>query len=186
MPILGILASSTRVAAGDFESIATTSLSSSASSVEFTSIGAGYSHLQLRLTTRNTIGNLGEYSPVQIQFNSDTGTNYSYHYLTGNGSTVGKGAGTSKTIIWSALVGAGNTASAFNAGVIDILDYANTNKYKTVRTLSGIDNNGSGELFYTSGLWMSTSAITSIKLTLPSSGNFTSNSHFALYGIKSA
>jgi hypothetical protein len=27
---------------------------------------------------------------------------------------------------------------------LDILDYANTNKYKTVRSLSGLDTNGAG------------------------------------------
>jgi predicted patatin/cPLA2 family phospholipase len=76
-------------------------------------------------------------------------------------------------------------ANIFGAGVIDILDYANTNKYKTVRALSGHDNNGSGYVNFESGLWMSTSAITSIKLF--TAGNvYAQYTQFALYGIKGA
>jgi hypothetical protein len=42
-----------------------------------------------------------------------------------------------------------------------------------------------GEAFFMSSLWMSTSAITSIKL-YPNTGNWAQYSHFALYGIKGA
>ena len=74
-------------------------------------------------------------------------------------------------------------ASTFTAGVIDILDYANTNKYKTLRTLNGGDANGSGNIQIESGSWRNTAAITSITLTHNGSG-FTQYSSFALYGIK--
>jgi hypothetical protein len=63
-----------------------------------------------------------------------------------------------------------------------ILDYANTNKYKTLRGLSGADNNGSGEIRFWSGLWQSTNAITSIKF-FGNNGNWQQYSHFALYGV---
>jgi hypothetical protein len=65
------------------------------------------------------------------------------------------------------------------------LDYTNTNKNKVYRTLGGFDANGSGEQGLFSGLWMSTSAITSIDL-ITNSGSWTSSSSFALYGIKGA
>jgi len=69
--------------------------------------------------------------------------------------------------------------------VIDILDYANANKYKTIRSLSGTDyNNSNGRLFYSSGNWRSTSAVTTITLTNDSGTNFTQYSSFALYGVK--
>jgi hypothetical protein len=74
-------------------------------------------------------------------------------------------------------------SSVFAANVIDILDYANTNKYKTTRSFSGADNNGSGFVQFMSGLWMNTAAITSITI-LPNSDNFAQYSSFALYGIK--
>jgi hypothetical protein len=68
--------------------------------------------------------------------------------------------------------------------VVDILDYANTNKYKTTRNLMGFDYNGSGTIRSISGLWMSTSAINSITLTTGTSSNWQGDTQFALYGIK--
>jgi hypothetical protein len=63
-----------------------------------------------------------------------------------------------------------------------VLDYGNTNKNKTVKTLAGYDGNGSGEIWFTSTLWNNTNAITS--MTISSNFNFTQYSSFALYGIK--
>jgi hypothetical protein len=66
------------------------------------------------------------------------------------------------------------------------LDYANTNKYKTTRSIGGNDNNGSGFVSLISGLWLSTSAISNIEI-IPLNGTlWTQYSHFALYGIKGA
>jgi hypothetical protein len=78
-----------------------------------------------------------------------------------------------------------NTAAAnvFGAGIIDLLDYADTNKFKTLRALSGTDNNGSGHIIFGSGLYQETTAISSV--TLEANGvNWLTGSHFALYGIK--
>jgi hypothetical protein len=123
---------------------------------------------------------------LSIQFNSDTGSNYARHYLYGDGSSPYAGASTSQT---SANIGAQGAAlsgsNVFGVGVIDILDYTSTNKYKTVRCLSGDDRNGSGDIQLSSGLWMSTSAISSITLLAQTgSANFAQYSSFALYGIK--
>jgi hypothetical protein len=119
-----------------------------------------------------------------MTFNSDTGSNYSDHYLYGNGSSAASGSGTNATKIrlWD-YYGNGGTANIYGAGLVDILDYDNTNKFKTSRNLAGYDANGSGEIFLSSGLWRNTNAITSITLTAES-GNYTQYSSFALYGIK--
>ena len=174
------------VAAGpSFESIQTVSLSAgSASSVEFTSIPATYKHLQIRAigqSTRN-IGTMDFY----IQVNSDTGTNYSFHQVIGNGTAVSSAVGASQTKIQinNAITNSTNT-SIFSAVFIDVLDYANTNKYKTFRSLSGRDINSAGQANLGSGLWQSTSAITSLKFT-PETFDWSQYSHFALYGIKGA
>jgi hypothetical protein len=181
-----MLAGNTAFALTYFESIATVSVGSGgAANVEFTSIPATFTHLQIRYTCRSTAASVGQYDPVLIRFNSDTATNYSYHYLTGTGSAVNVSGGANSSSIFGGLFGYGNTNSAFNAAVTDILDYTNTSKYKTVRTLSGVDNNGSGEVFFDSGSWRNTNAITQI-LLYPPSGNFTEYSSFALYGIKGA
>jgi len=189
--IPGIIASSRAVAAGDYESIATVTIGAGgAASAEFTGIAADWTHLQIRLVARNTASSTtGGYV---IQFNSDTTIgNYYNHGL------YGSGGGSSAYVFAYALDGnyyagigltAGATAAAniFGSGVIDILDYRNTNKFKTVRNLCGADANGSGQIRISSGFWQSTSAITSIKL-VPTSGNsFSEHSKFALYGIKAA
>ena len=59
-------------------------------------------------------------------------------------------------------------------------DYTNSNKYKTTRSLSGQDQNSSGEVFFWSGLFNSTDAISSITLL----NSYAQYSSFALYGVK--
>ena len=76
-----------------------------------------------------------------------------------------------------------STTSMIAANIIDLLDYSNTNKYKTLRVLAGYDTNGAGVVLLGSGLWMNTNAISSIAIT-PYSGTFTQYTQFALYGIK--
>ena len=165
-------------AAGDYESIATVTVGSGgAANVEFTSIPSTYTHLQVRFMGRSTGA-----PDTKMQFNGDTTTtNYRTHTVYGDGSSTA-----AASFANTAYIGYIATAtSTFGVGVADILDYANTNKYKTTRSLAGYDANGSGYAILYSNLWMSTSAVTSIKI-YPDSGNFAQYSHFALYGIKSA
>ncbi len=183
MPILGIIASSFPAATTDYESIATTTVGSGgAADVTFSSIPGTFTHLQIRGLARST----GSGSNMLMQLNSDTGSNYSLHALFGDGASAGADAiiNTTRVIIgWVPQTAA--TASVFGGSVTDILDYANTNKYKTSRSLHGADLNGSGLSQFTSGLWQSTSAITSVKIFM-NTGNLAEYSHFALYGIKGA
>ena len=181
MPILGILASSKlTAAAGDYESIATVTVGSGgAANVEFTSIGTDWTHLQLRYIVRSASDDIMVFS-----VNNDGGNNYAIHGLFGNGSSASAFATTSYS--FGSIGITEGAASCFAAGVCDILDYRNTNKYKTFRSLNGREDNSAGRIELRSSLWMSTSAITSLKLTLDSNGNFQQYSHFALYGCKSA
>jgi hypothetical protein len=183
-PILGIWASQNypRVT-NSYESISTVTVGAGGSStISFTSIPGTYKHLQIRYISRGSIS--ATFTNVNVRFNSDTGNNYRTHWLDGDGSTAkGEDSGTSNLIYLGVGTGANASASVFGAGVFDFLDYANTNKYKTCRSLAGEDNNGSGFVGLISGLWMSTSAITSIDIT-PNSGTISQYSQFALYGIK--
>jgi hypothetical protein len=182
---LGIFASANQSAAAtSFESIATVTVGSGgSSSISFTSISGTYAHLQLRIIA-NLSGST-TYDDSLLSFNSDTATNYAWHRVSGNGSTASANAGAS--VAQARVFPLGNdNSSAFNTAVIDILDYANTNKYKTIRSLYGYDANGVGEVGLRSSLWMNTNAVTSITITPPSTRTFTQYSHFALYGIKSA
>ena len=168
-----------------FDSISTVTLSSTQSSVTISSIPSTYTHLQLRYSgLSNSMGT------QFMEINGDTNTNnYRTHYLRGSGSTLEGGYLTGR----AAILG-GGFAGQFSTtypmvGVIDILDYTNTAKYKVVRALHGTDTNGTGyngESEITSGLWLSGSPITQLKFYLDGGNNFTANSKWALYGIKVA
>ncbi len=179
-PILGIIASQNypRIT-NSYESIATVTLGSAQSTVTFSSIPSTYKHLQIRCISKNTSA---DYT-IRAQFNGDTGSNYSQHGLTGNGSSTSVYATAPDTNVPFG-VSAGTATSVFNAAVIDILDASSTTKYKTTRALFGWDANGSGSVGLLSGSWRSTSAITSIVLS-SFTGNFAQHSTYALYGIKS-
>jgi hypothetical protein len=172
----------------DYESIATVTVGSGgAANVEFTSIPATYTHLQIRMIAKNSSTSSG-YDFVNMQFNSDTGSNYNSHYLegTGSGSPISGGVANSVSIYAGDCARSNASyANMFAVSIIDILDYANTNKYTTVRTLAGLDYNGSGGVDFQSGAWRNTNAVTSIKFSV-SGVDIAQHSHFALYGIKGA
>jgi hypothetical protein len=189
-PILGTLASQfSGKSFSSFESIQTATVGAGgASNIEFTSIPATYTHLQIRGIAQETRATYG-ISDGNMQFNSDTGTNYSRHNIQGTGSAVVANGDANLTFITLAdgMWGT-STGGSFGVSIVDILDYANTNKYKTVRVLSGVDFNGTlagygGYVGILSGNWRNTNAITSIKINAQT-GNFTQYSSFALYGIK--
>lgn len=165
--------------AGAYESIATTTVGAGgASSISFSSIPSTYTHLQLR-----GIFNSATQPQALLRFNSDSGSNYSYHQIEGNGSSAVAGAGTSTTSIIHFINGIESTTTAGNAFIVDVLNYSNTTTYKTTRALTGCDKNGSGQMFLVSGNWRSTSAITDISITT-NAGTFAQYTQVALYGIK--
>jgi hypothetical protein len=156
-----------------YESIASATPSGTGT-VTFSSIPGTYKSLQIRCNIVYSSTSL-----VRFQYNSDTGSNYARHILYGDGSVAGADASASYTS--NAIIYVGGSTGT-NVGIVDIHDYASTTKYKTSRTFSGNDNNGSGYITLMSGLWMSTSAVTSIDILC--SSNFLSGTTFALYGIK--
>jgi len=158
---------------GAFDALATVTLTSAAS-VTFAGIPNTYKHLQIRGLSNVT-------SWIQLQLNGTTGNNYSYHEIRGNGASASaSGGGTGDALM---ALGAGSTYPT--AFITDILDYTNTNKLKTVRTLYGSDQNGSGNVGLTSNLYITnTNAITSITLYAYSLGNLPVGTTISLYGVK--
>ena len=165
---------------GSFESIATTTLGSTSASVTLSSIPSTYTHLQIRVLGSMSASGSDD---LCLRFNSDTGSNYATHYLVGNGSTASAGSYTSATFTRAGANSMPTATNTYGVAIIDLLDYANTSKYKTMRALTGNDTNGAGYVALGSGLWQSTSAINSITL-YPFASTFTANSQFALYGVK--
>lgn len=169
--------------------LATTTLTTTTATVTFSSIPQAYEHLQIRIWGYNTSGSD---RTLWLQFNSDSGSNYRNHWLSGNGSAASAGADSAATVGILPL-NANSSQTGFNGDstkasvvIMDILDYTNTNKYTTVRTLGGWDGNGGGYAYLASGLWMNTAAISTLYFQLPYSTNFGTNTTFALYGIKRA
>lgn len=185
-------------AAGDFESIATVTVGlGGASSIDFTSIPSTYKHLQIRAIHRITTSTFytGDCFMRVGNGSIDSGSNYANHQLYGDGASVSANGGGSRTSVlgYGAYnsVGSLGYANTFAATIVDILDYANTSKYKTMRFFGGREMNSSntdGRVFLESGLWMNTSAISNISFYAldggGSSSNFSQYSSFALYGIK--
>ena len=192
-PMLGIMASSisgSKAVTNSYESIATVTVGSGgASTVDFTSIPSTYKHLQIRGIGRSLNGSNN--ASLGVRFNSDSGNNYPFHQIFGDGSSAGATGGAANDGYGTALQGpissSNSLSSTFASVLIDILDYANTNKYKTLRGLAGFDYNGSGQITLRSSMWMSTSATTSLSLFTYNSGaaqGFAQYTSFALYGIK--
>lgn len=184
MPILGIIASAFRSAAGPqgaYDALATITVGSTAvSSVTFSGIPTGYKHLQIRYIVKNS----SDANQTAMRFNSDTASNYFWHILSGNGSTPSATDYPSQSYIGLPRTAAPGATSVFYAGVADILDYGSVVKNKTVRGLGGGDTNGGGHVDFTSGAWNNSStAVNTIQL-YSLAGNLTQYSQFALYGIK--
>ena len=165
--------------------IATVTVGTSQSTITFSSIPQNYEHLQLRWIARSDRAQTQDF--VDIRLNSDTGANYSAHLLYGDGAAASAAAYVSNTSVGLIFMpAASSTASVFSVGVMDILDYTNTNKYTTTRTLGGADINGSGRIVLGSGVWMNTAAVTTLTIITDNASTFTQYSSFVLYGIKRA
>jgi hypothetical protein len=174
--------------AGAFESIASASGTGSSGTITFSSIPSTYQHLQIRGIARTTTGNNLEW--LNMRFNSDTSSAYDNHYLSGDGSSASATSFINASYIEPALAAASSSPSnTLNAFIIDIHDYASTSKNKTTRSITGIERNQGdtdSRIHLLSGLWRNTNAISSITLFTRNSGNFTTQTQIALYGIKGA
>ena len=161
-----------------FDSLGSVLLSSTASSISFSSIPQTYTHLQIRMFAVYT----GSVGSGYIAFNGDNASgNYSYHAVGGDGTSPGTATLSSQN--QGKFTGfAGTSPAAVNNSIIDIFDYTNTSKYKTARTIYCWDANGTGYVEFGSTNWRSTSAITSIVLT--PANTFTTYTTVSLYGIK--
>jgi len=163
---------------------------SGSSTITIANIPQTYSSLYLTLMGSTQATGGSGYTPFYIYFNADvTAANYRSHALQADGSSAssfsvsGSGAG----IRILDLVNSTVTSNA-QPVIIDIYDYANTNKNKSIKLISGHNTNGAAvtypqTLFLVGGIWESNSAITS--LTITSSGsNFSIGTVASLYGVK--
>lgn len=157
-------------------------LSGSQASVTFSNIPQNYQTLYIKTSTRLDQAS----TSMGMRFNNDSGTNYSYRRLYGNGSTVASGQATGQTTLYVCdSTGTDMTASTFSN--IDILVPAYNLSLNKIVSAEGVTENNA-TLSYSplsSTLWNSTAAISSITILMWSAGagNFVSGSTFSLYGI---
>lgn len=164
-----------------YEPIATTTLGSSQASVTFSSIPSTYTDLIFVAWTKPYTSSEGS---IKLNYNSDTGSNYSYTLLTADPSTVSAAASANTT---SVAISSGNALNNPRQPIYitHIFNYANTSVYKTsiTRTSEG------GSASYVDAwvnTWRSTSAITSITVNVTYIFNIGAGSTFTLYGVKAA
>ena len=162
--------------------IATTTLGSAANSVTFSSIPSTYQDLVLVINYGQTSGANG----FSVQFNGDTGTNYSGTTINGNGSSASSSRYTSANCV-DIAENLGSTTLGASTIIAHFMNYANTSTYKTVLSRGA---NAATVTQALVGLWRNTSAINQMIISL--GGAFTSTptalagSTFTLYGIASA
>lgn len=154
----------------------------------FSSIPQTFTHLQVRGFIRTTNASV-EDTIYAYNFNNNGGsTGSAYHLITGNGSTViASGATSSFSSVLGYAPGANANSNVYGSFILDIFDYTNTNKNKTLRTIGGYDNNGSGSVSLFSNLPLTlpgTAAVTSLSILC--NGNITADSRFDLYGISTS
>ena len=151
-------------------------LTTDQAAVTFSSLGS-YQHLQLRGVVRGSSGGLA----AAARFNGVSTSSYFGHIFRGNGATASGGNSLSRNNL---LLHDDHTNTTYSAlFVCDILDYRSTTKIKTIRSIYGYDNNGSGQVGMWTGNNNSTSAITSITLIDAIGGNLKAGSQFSLYGV---
>jgi hypothetical protein len=182
---LGLLSQGGGASGGNALTLISTAYGTGSSgTITFSSIPSTFKHLQLRVagrnTTTDTTGNM-----YLVQLNSDTtAANYKSHRLFGSGTSVSS----DESSAWSGIsfgytTSGSSTASAHSAYIMDIMDYSLTTKNKTTRTLGGFYVTDYKQVSLTSGVWLNTSAVTSLTIETYGTDNFTSTSRFSLYGV---
>jgi len=165
-----------------FESIASATGTGASGTITFSSIPATYVALQIRGIVRCDSAFVAQ-GKIQITANGDSSALYAWHALEKTVTTNG----INQTYIQAAESGfpfAGHQTDYFGSIILDINNYASTTQNKTFRMFNGfVIPSDAAYVSISSGLYRSTSALTSITLT-SSSGNWTNKTQFALYGIK--
>lgn len=170
-------------AGSTYTPIATTTLGSATSSYTFSSIAQTYTDLILIATLKSASAS----NALLLRVGNgsiDTGANYSYTNLIGNGSTATSGRQSASTSI---VLSQGNQfmpTNLQNVYTMHFQNYSNTTSYKTALIRSSVIESASGFASSTVGLWRSTSAINQIQVS--NVDNLQIGCTLTLYGIAAA
>jgi hypothetical protein len=175
-----------RSAVGSMEALASFEVTAATSSITFNNLPQNYTNLEIRIVGKSTRANTSG-STIFTTVNGDTGaTNYRGHYLVADQTNVASSGYLSQDAgyyLYTGLAMGANSTSQVTANVMTIFDYANTNKYKTSRTILGENANTTGYNGIYDCLWMNTAAISTLSFIILSY-TWAIGSKISLYGIK--
>lgn len=164
--------------------IASATLLSAGGTVIFDNIPQNYTHLQVRITAKN-VATSGAFDYSWMILNG--ASSYGYHRLFTDGSSASSAGDSNAGVAYYAEfpTSASGYSNMFGSCIVDILDYTNTSKNKTIKSVYGHDQNGLGRTGIYSGFGISTTAVTYVQFNA-NSYNFAAGSRFDLYGISSS
>ena len=108
----------------------------------------------------------------------DTGSNYSWTWLAGNGGTAQSARASNNSKLYYSAIS--TIQNAVQQVTWNFNNYSNTTTYKTVLWR---ESDASTETAATVGLWRSTAAINTIEISLDASRTYSAGTTFNLYGI---
>jgi hypothetical protein len=161
--------------AATYTPIASITLGAATDSVTFSSIPQTYTDLVLITNCRITSGT----NYIRLNYNYDTGSNYSRTVISGNGSTASSFRVTNEVTNFPNNFELTTAANTFDTIIINIMNYSNTTTNKTILSRGTATGLGTSNNV---GLWRNTAAISTIAITTTGS-TFTLGSTFNLYGI---
>jgi hypothetical protein len=161
-----------------YEPIATNTVGTATTTVTFSSIPQTYTDIVVASSIQVS-GNVN----VFMTFNSDTGANYSFTLLQGDGTSASSSRATSQNRIQlDSVAFPPFSGSSFAPGLVHLNNYSNSTTYKTALIRA---NNAAAGVSLFSGLWRNTAAITTVTF-VAGAVNFAVGTTFTLYGIKAA
>ena len=170
--------------AATYTPIASITLGADAASVTFSSIPQTYTDLILvsnvTAASANTL-----YCRVGTGGSVDSGTNYSFSYINGNGTSAvsGRASNSSNGFLCGAAVVGLPTGSSQAISILQINNYSNTTTNKISLSRYSF---GSGDVELSTTLWRNTGAINILQIAVLAAANIKAGSTFTLYGIKAA
>lgn len=183
--LLGILnAQAAGGAAGAYDLLETVNITTTGvTTITLTGLGSysNYKHLQIRAVAQKQ--ETGTNDSFRFYCNNDTGSNYAWHRLEGNGSSVSSGGGGSIYPFTSEIPGA--TIGQWGAYVIDIADFSSSTKNTTFRALNGWASTTQPRIQFRSMLWNNTAALTELDIQIGAgTSTYKVGTRLSLYGRK--
>jgi hypothetical protein len=192
MPILGVVDSAKSGNLGPatgYWSIASVVPGASTNAITISSIPSYFKSLQIRIFGMSGASG-ASLDTANITFNGDTGSNYSWSWAGSSSISGYQNGGTLNTSSIPAvfLPRNGYSTNPYGISIINITDYSKTTKKKTLLSQTGVahgttsSSEESIQRWY-NGFWNSTSAISSITVTIAGGNFYKLNSYVALYGV---